>query len=267
MATGIDARHGRAAAAPGGGDGGLVPSKTTGSFLPVVGMPVLERRIARMRRSVWNAGQWLTQARGERCWFVTLTYRDGRDWKPEHVSAYLRRLRKWCKAQGARPAYVWVAELQRRGAMHYHVAVWLPKRLALPKPDKSAMWAHGYSQRQLARSAIAYLMKYVSKGESIDASGRPIEYPKGARIYGIGGLGEQAKQCAQWFNLPEWAKRLHGAGELCRKAGRLVVRATGEILEPAYSVDRVPGGLLLRQLRELPARFHDGVYSTLRPAS
>lgn len=264
--TACDTRAERGAAAHGAGGegGGLVPSKTThAGVLAVRGMPVLERRVSRMRRSVWNAGQWLTRSRGDRCLFVTLTYREAGDWRREHVTAYLNLLREWCKRRGCSLRYVWVAELQQRGAMHYHLAIWLPKRLTVPKPDKSGMWPHGHSQVQVARSAIGYLMKYVSKGETINERGQPVSYPKGARIYGMGGLCDTAKDCARWLNLPEWAKCEHGVGEVIRRAGRLVVRETGELLRAAFSVERVRGGLLLRQLRELPARFHDGAYSAV----
>lgn len=112
------------------------------------------------------------------------------------------------------------------------------------------------TETEPARSGVGYLMKYLSK------LGEYHRFPKGLRLYGIAGLTKEGRSIRGWFNLPEWAKRSYGVGELFRRAGRLVVQSTGEILEPAFSVSLVPGGLQLRQLRELPARFHDGAYST-----
>ena len=99
-------------------------------------------------------------------------------------------------------------------------------------------------------------MKYLSK------LGELTVFPKGIRLYGIGGLDNAARAVRGWFNLPEWAKLDHGVGDLVRKKVGLVVRASGEILAPAYSCKLAMGCLVIKQLRDLPARFHDGAYST-----
>jgi len=112
------------------------------------------------------------------------------------------------------------------------------------------------SNTEKAFSGVGYLMKYLSK------LGELSNFPKGLRLYGIGGLSQEGRNCRSWFNLPEWVKNAHGVGEVCRRSVGLVVRATGEILEPAFAVSIVCGALLVRQLREIPERFHDGVYST-----
>jgi hypothetical protein len=83
--------------------------------------------------------------------------------------------------------YVWVAELQKRGALHYHVAIWLPKRVQLPKFDKQGWWPHGSTQRLIAKNAVGYLMKYLSKISPFH------KFPKGVRIHGFGGLTQQAR--------------------------------------------------------------------------
>jgi hypothetical protein len=41
----------------------------------------------------------------------------------------------------------------------------------------------------------------------------------------------------------------------------LVVKLTGEILEPAFSCRVHDGFLEIVQLRDIPERFHSGVYS------
>jgi len=208
-----------------------------------------------MRRAVWASAQWLVRTRGTRCWFVTLTYRDLGGWRPRHISDFLRCLRAWCAKHECKARYIWVAELQQRGAVHYHLALWLPRRLVVPFPDRAGWWPHGMTQRAEAQAPIGYLMKYVSKGDT------PMHtFPAGAHIYGTGGLCRDGKEMRAWVNLPEWAKRMHGVGELARVGGSVVVRATGEILTSPWQVLRTPGGMLLRLLRELPAKFHDGPY-------
>lgn len=143
---------------------------------------------------------------------------------------------------------------------------WLPKGLKMPQWDrpyrlafgklKPAFWGHGMTNTQIALSGVGYLMKYLSK------LGELTKFPKGLRLYGIGGLTQQGRSVRSWFNLPEWVKRSHGVDEIIRLPRGFLVRATGEILEPAFQVLRVPFGIVLRALRELPARFHDGCYST-----
>jgi len=255
----------------GGGGVGLVPSKTSGnlssnpciSFAPSI---VAERRVKRLKKSVWASGHLHGLAekgfRPSQCWFVTLTYRPGVEWAANHISEAIRAFRTWCKRVGVPCRYTWVAELQARGAVHYHLLAWLPQGRRMPQWDRtygrrSSFWPHGMSNTQKALSGVGYLMKYLSK------LGELTRFPKGLRLYGIGGLNEQGRSVRQWLNLPEWVKLSHGVGEVKRIKAGLVVRSSGEILEPAYELLRVPGGRLLRALRELPARFHDGAYSSV----
>lgn len=251
---------------------GLVPSKTSGgaaliAFAETSAHRALQR-IRRLKRSVWASGHLHGLAnRGFRppvCWFVTLTYRGVKDWKADHISNAIQRYRQWCRRKGYACRYTWVAELQRRGAVHYHLLAWLPHGVVMPfwdaAPDakRPPFWQHGMTNTEPAKSGIGYLMKYLSK------LGEFHRFPKGLRLYGIGGLDQQGREVRSWYNLPEWAKRLHGVGEVRRKACGLVVSESGEILASPYRVERVPGGLLLRLVGELSARFHDGAYSAVR---
>lgn len=268
--------HGASGAAAGAGagqGGGLVPSKTSlqsGLFVNLGPSAVAERRVKRLKKSVWASGHLHGLAekgfRASVCWFVTLTYRGVDDWQPDHVSKAVQGFRDWCRAVGVQCRYTWVAELQKRGAVHYHLLAWLPPGVSMPHWDKPkgkrrAFWPHGMSNTEKAKSGVGYLMKYLSK------LGELTRFPKGLRLYGIGGLTEQGKAVRAWYNLPEWVKRSHGVAEVVRHGRRLMVRATGELLAPAYEVCRVPSGLLLRALRELPARFHDGAYSSWSPVA
>ena len=268
-------KSGAAAAALVTGSAGLVPSKTSrldtnrasvdGRVISFSKELVAERRVKRLKRSVWASGHLHSLAdtghRAPQCWFVTLTYVGVSDWRSDHMSKAIEKFRGWCRSAGVACRYTWVAELQKRGAVHYHLLAWLPQGVQMPQWDKGrgrrvAFWPHGMTNTQKAIAGVGYLMKYLSK------LGELTIFPKGLRLYGIGGLNASGKQVRAWHNLPEWCKRSYGVGELCRKAGRLVVRASGEILDAAFAVSLVPGGLLVRALRELPERFHAGPYST-----
>lgn len=255
---------------------GLVPFKTSldssslgARFVNLAPSACADRRVKRLKKSVWASGHLHGIAtRGSRppaCWFVTLTYRPGVEWSARHVSNAIQTFRNWCQSLGVPCRYTWVAELQQRGAVHYHLLIWLPVGVRMPHWDRPtrkangqrpAMWPHGMTNTQVARAGVGYLMKYLSK------LGELTRFPKGLRLYGIGGLDESARAVRGWFNLPEWVKSSYGVGDVKRLKGRLLVCETGELLPPAFRVRLVPSGLEVFPLREIPPRFHDGAYST-----
>ena len=250
--------------AAGGEAAGLVPYKTSGSSYLDISFDrsvVQERRVARLRRIVWACGHLHEFGRPEgvreHVWFGTLTYRPGIDWEPRHISRCLKRVRKWCKRRGVPFRYVWVAELQKRGALHYHVAIWLPKRVQLPKFDKQGWWPHGMTQRVIAENAVGYLMKYLSKISEFHT------FPKGVHIHGYGGLTKEARDICAWLNLPSHLKQRFGVGQLKTVEGSRVVRDTGEILEAMYRRTFFTGGMRLRPNGQLPERWADGPYSAI----
>jgi hypothetical protein len=265
---------GRAASGTGSAAAGLVPFKTSletplKHFVNLSAPACAERRVKRLKRSVWASGHLHGIAyKGFRppiCWFVTLTYKGLSDWRPDHMSKALQGFRNWCQSKGVPCRYTWVGELQKRGAVHYHLLVWLPVGVQMPFWDKPTrkkfghrlpFWPHGMTNTQEAYSGVGYLMKYLSK------LGELTVFPKGIRLYGIGGLDVAARAVRGWFNLPEWAKLEHGVGDLVRKKVGLIVRATGEILPPAFSCKFKDGCLEIIQLRDLPERFHVSAYST-----
>ena len=124
-------------------------------------------RLARLRRAVGFAARAHgVSEKGHRSdipWMVTLTYAgDNRDWKPEHITKALDCFRLWCKRRGIACRYVWVAELQQRGVIHYHVCAWLPRWHRMPKWDvrtsshrlSRRWWPHGMTNRVIARHAV-----------------------------------------------------------------------------------------------------------------
>ncbi len=269
---------GAAASGLGGVAAGLVPSKTSLElFVNLSPSACAERRVKRLKRSVWASGHLHGIAdRGHRapvCWFVTLTYAKADAWEPFHVSKAVQGFRNWCQSKGVACRYTWVGEIQPKrlestgkAVVHYHLLAWLPKGVSMPHWDRptrmshgrerAPFWPHGMSNTEEARSGVGYLMKYLSK------LGELTRFPKGLRLYGIGGLSAQSKEVRRWYNLPEWVKASYGVGDVVRKSCGFVVRSSGEILEAAYRVTVVPSGLLVQRLRELAERFHDGAYST-----
>lgn len=166
------------------------------------------RRLASLRCSVGVAARAMAcptpGSRPLRAWMVTLTYRGtNADWRSDHMSKAMQLLRMWCNRQGFRARYVWVAELQQRGTIHYHAVVWLPVGVRCPAFDSRGWWPHGMTNRKTVRStAVGYLMKYLSKGTDVDSS----SFPKGARIYGVGGLDHAGRRLRRWLRLPAFVK-------------------------------------------------------------
>ena len=271
------AASGLAACAGGAGGAavlGLVPSKTSPLVVTFDRATRAKKRIKRLRRAVWAAGHLHGLAdRGKRppvAWMVTLTYKGVDDWRPNHISEASERYRRYCVRLGIVPRYLWVAELQKRGAVHYHLIAWLPQGVKMPHWDASTVtpagrvvqpfWPHGMTNSQQAKNGVGYLMKYVSKISD------KTDFPPGLRLYGIGGLNDDARAVRGWYNLPEWVKREHGVGDVKRMGSRLVIKDTGEVLQPMYRRHFVPGGIVLLPVRVMPERFHAGAYSSYCPS-
>jgi hypothetical protein len=159
-----------------------------------------------MRRATLNAGDRITEGLQEggfryRAAMITPTYRDIDAWSGRHVSTLLRSIRRYLLARGHKLRYVWVSELQARGAVHYHLVVWLPKGVTLPKPDKAGWWPHGSTRIEWARKPVGYLTKYATKGGDGET-----EFPKGLRLHGRGGLDELQRRVVSWWCLPRYVR-------------------------------------------------------------
>ena len=224
-------------------------------------------RLTRMRKSVGISAKALHNlgSKKQNVFMLTLTYRGtNRDWKPHHISRFLDALRKWhySRTGSKKVRYVWVAELQKRGVIHYHCVVWLDAGLTPPKPDQpwrnkgvwmAPMWSHGMSNRVLAYAPVAYLMKYASKGNS---EGR---FPHGARISGVGGLDEAGRGVRRWVLWPAYVQANSDIwGDWKRKeGGGYFSPSTGEILRSEF---KPTGGGFSRFVRvfENPRRIEAG---------
>lgn len=152
--------------------------------------------------------------------FITLTYKSQKDWKQRDVSDLLAKYRKHFTAGGKKALmpkkdfrYVWVAELQKRGVVHYHVCVWLPRFIKLGKPDDLGWWTKGHSNvTAVKKSVFAYLKKYLSKGatQGLDEDGNEVwhTFPRGCRLYGGGGLTRLERIKTAYVLLPNWVKAI-----------------------------------------------------------
>ncbi|CAI8803215.1 protein of unknown function [Methylococcus capsulatus] len=202
-------------------------------------------RLNRMKRGVMTAAR-LHQEEAEQggfrisAWFVTLTYRDEVEWEPGHVSECLKRVRQWCERRGVRFRYVWVSEVQeeRRAwygghCLHYHLMVFLPKRLALPKFDKQGWWKHGMTQTaRLKARGVAYIAKYASKGGKA-------EFPKRVRIHGCGGLLHAARNERTWWLCPAYVREHYPSPGLKPRrcpGGGWVSKLTGEWIPSQFRI-------------------------------
>lgn len=242
---------------------GLVSLET--SFSGVHIDPV-RSRLNRMKSSVRTAARLHNSEVSAlpvryRSYLMTLTYRPGVEWSRGHITNCLSHYRRWAVTQKISLRYVWVAEIQsnryQNGALlgecvHYHVLLFVPSKVNVPKPDKSGYWPHGMTQVVAARKPVSYLTKYATKaGDAF--------FPKGLRTHGCGGLSAQGRSEKTWWGLPRWVRVLFDFSEVPRrrKGGGFVSRVTGRCVETLWSV--------LRDGRDFYFWLRDDLSSFLSP--
>lgn len=231
---------GTAVGGHGGAAAGLVPFSGTsdprepGRYL----VDATIGRLARMKRTVRAVARSVQEValagQGRVApWLVTLTYAEVDGWGPRHVSAFLHCLRQWARRRGFEIPYVWTAELQKRGAVHYHVVVWLPVRISMPRPDKQGWWRYGMTNRVRARKPVGYLVKYASKGGDV-------VFPRGLRLCGYGGLTAQGRAVRYWLCLSPWLVRKAGHFQRVSRlpGGFWLLEGTGELVRSAWEFVR-----------------------------
>lgn len=189
---------------------GLVYSETRGTPLNQAVLDPQQIRLRRLRRAVVTSARLhqeaLTNTKTRfRAAMLTLTYSEVAGWKPQHIKEFLRLVRQYLNRRGIKFRYVWVSELQQRGAVHYHIMFWLPRGFCLPKPDKQGWWKHGTTNIQWARNPVSYLAKYASKTHSKGGA-----MPRGIRLYGIGGLEVGDRRERSHWMLPEYIRDISG---------------------------------------------------------
>lgn len=140
---------------------------------------------------------------------VTLTYRRDGMWEAAQIVELLKHYREYFRRHAKEQAipechYVWVMEMTEIGRPHYHIVMWMPKGVKPPMPDRQGWWPHGSTQAKYTHSPIGYLAKYTSKHAT--KSGRHL--PKGARLWGHGGLKMVERGPVAFALAPKWLKKL-----------------------------------------------------------
>lgn len=225
---------------------GLVPSATSDTFFPFLRIDRGLQRLRSMKKTVMTAARLHqnsdTRARPA---MVTLTYRDDEEYCPRDVSDFLKRARQWAARRGFNLRGLFVLETTKRGRPHYHVMLWLPRGLSLPKPDKQGWWKKGMSRIEYVRRAVGYMAKYASKGESDGI-------PAGARLYGAFGLAAEGRAELSWWRLPVWLReRVTSITGLVRVVGvGWISTLTGEVFLSPWEV-KFEGGQVWVRLKDL----------------
>lgn len=145
-------------------------------------MDMFEKRLNTMQKRLlaWEmmTKKYMRENDDARMVMLCLTYRKVKDYRPGHIGQFTQVMRN--KLNDQLLGWAWVAELQKRGAVHYHIAIMIKKNTDLPLPDKSGWWTHGITQIETITN-IAYMLKYQGKDRQKELA----KYPKGARLYGV----------------------------------------------------------------------------------
>jgi hypothetical protein len=195
------------------------------------------RRLSRLRGRLWSWYQLLSvHLRGYYAACLTLTYAPGQVWERRDISRFIEALRLFYKRRGWHFVYFWVAELQQRGAVHYHVIVFIPRGQKIPKPDR--WWKRGFTHIFAVRHFAAYLSKYLQKG--IEGA---IRFPLGLRLFGYGGLDWLLKgmwRC-RWL-ARRWWERVYSVVRDIFYVVRLKGREVGVLTASGSCVTIMVGG-------------------------
>ncbi|QGZ62383.1 rolling circle replication-associated protein [Paraburkholderia acidisoli] len=153
---------------------------------------------------------------------LTLTFNCDADFSTKHVSRFLDRMRKSFKDVESCLTYAWV--LERAGKLHYHLIVWLPRNMALEHSKLANWWPWGSTWVEACKSVKAW-GRYISKFDCVG------KLPKGARLFGCGGLDPDGKAAVSRSALPQWlqevlprrhrARRIIGEGWVDLSTGQL----------------------------------------------
>lgn len=223
---------------------GLVSSKTSGTS------PILHRvdreksRLKRLQSTVLTAARLHCAQKSKwKVAMVTLTYAPIHDWAPGQISGLIRHIRQYLARKGIEMRFAWVQEFTKKGRPHYHLLLWLPLGMTLPKPDKRGWWPFGMTKIEWARNAVGYIAKYASKADSLHLPA------KGARMHGNGGLTGEALLEQRWWKLPKWAREIVQPEDKTkrRKGGGLLVPASGQILISPWEVIFKGGQVYIRE--------------------
>ncbi len=155
-------------------------------------------RYRRMRRRVHDWAE-LTSKKNNTLLMVTLTYENKEDFRFLHVRDFMRKMRR--RYNDRLLGYAWVAELQRRGAVHYHVLLLIRGMAKSFHADDLGLWKHGFTNCVRARSPF-YIVKYAGKEKQKDFR----FFPKGIRVFAVWISDQDAKTELRFRSLKNWEK-------------------------------------------------------------
>jgi hypothetical protein len=153
----------------------IILDKRTGEEIDISNC---NRRVRKLQRRIfaWARG---IDTLGEKLPFemkmIRLSYAPPNTWHKNHMSEYMFKLKRKIDEYG----YAWVAELQERGEVHYHLLCCVPFGIEIPWPDRSGMWPWGSSRIENARQ-VFYIATYT--GKEYQKLG---VFPKGLRMYSV----------------------------------------------------------------------------------
>lgn len=238
-------QHGFSAAA-GGRRLGLVHSSTSDTRRVSFTLDTNRIRAMRCKKSIITGARLhdseATKGSARGAWYMlTATYAKGSSASPRDISDLLKRVRGFfdratrIRYRGHRPRfrYLWVGELTKALVPHYHVLIWIPRGIFIPKVDTRGWWPHGMTKIEKARNAVGYLAKYASKFCAAAAEA----FPKGFRTHAVGGLNDESKRELRWWKAPSDAREAFGPLADIRKAlGGYVDKLTGEFWPSPWRV-------------------------------
>jgi len=163
-------------------------------------------RVRRMVKRIKDWARYLPSLAEADYIGITLTYAPQHEWEPEHITNYMRLVHYRLKRNLF--GYCWVAEVQERGAIHYHVLLVVRKGTRLPKPDSSGMWKWGASSIQLITNPTAYLIDYLKK-----ASQKALPVGKRIRMFSAvwkSFFSQEIRKVLRFLSLPRWLRETIG---------------------------------------------------------
>ena len=254
VTTATAGRRGAAPEAlPSGAAAGLVYSQTSDTRPPPpqrIQVSPSRSRLTKLHHSVLTAARLHVQSKPSwRVVMVTPTYAPGQYWCSKDITRLVKCIRQWLARRSVEMRYVWVMEYTKKGAPHYHMLVWLPLGITLPYPDKRGWWTKGWTNQEWAKNAIGYIAKYASKGSSL------VQYVRGARHHGNGGMEGEALLEQRWWKLPGWMRGLSDPSDRVRRGakgvGGYVNPETAEVFRSPYEIVFSMGQIFI-QLKAVP---------------
>lgn len=186
---------------------GILRNRETGEMHAI---DAHKARLGRMRRRIhsWSeVADEIDKTKQTRKIMVDLTYRPGVEWEANHIRDYMSAVRR--KLGDDLYAYAWVAEMQMRGSVHYHIYIIAKKGVRLPVPDKSGMWPNGMSRIAKGRSPF-YLVSYLKKDNQEKAYQKK-GFIKGMRIFAVWIKKDVVRKWIwtkfRWSALPAWLRQ------------------------------------------------------------